>query len=280
MKLYELSDKISKMLSEVGIVESELEAFYILEYVLKINRSTYFLKKTEEISKEQCENCISIAVERSKHRPLQYILGTQEFMGLTFQVDENVLIPRQDTEGLVEKVLSITKGTERVLDLCTGSGCIGISLKKHKSSLQVTGVDISPKALQVAKKNAENLQADVTWIESDLFEKVTGTFDVIVSNPPYIQSDVIKTLMPEVKDNEPLLALDGREDGLYFYRKIIREAKNYLSSQGILCLEIGYDQGEAVAEFMRQQGFEEISVEQDLSGLDRNVYGKIGGSHV
>lgn len=280
MKLYELSDKISGMLSEAGIAEADLEAFYILEYVLKINRSTYFLKKTEEVSEEQCVNCIGIAAERGKHRPLQYILGAQEFMGLMFYVDENVLIPRQDTEGLVEKVLSLTRGTERVLDLCTGSGCIAISLKKHKDTLQVSAVDISSKALQVAKKNAENLQADVTFIESDLFDKVTGTFDVIVSNPPYIQSDVIKTLMPEVKDNEPLLALDGREDGLYFYRKIIKEAKNYLNTQGILCLEIGYDQGETVAELMRQQGFEQISVEQDLSGLDRNVYGKIGGNHV
>lgn len=280
MKLYELSDKISGMLSEAGIAEADLEAFYILEYVLKINRSTYFLKKTEEVSEEQCTDCIGIATERRKHRPLQYILGTQEFMGLMFYVDENVLIPRQDTEGLVEKVLSLTRGTEKVLDLCTGSGCIAISLKKHKNTLQVSAVDISSKALQVAKKNAENLQADVTFIESDLFDKVTGTFDVIVSNPPYIQSDVIKTLMPEVKDNEPLLALDGREDGLYFYRKIIKEAKNYLRTEGILCLEIGYDQGEAVAELMRQQGFEQISVEQDLSGLDRNVYGKIGGNHV
>lgn len=280
MKLYELNQQISQILSEAGITEADLEAFYILEHVLNISRSSYFLRKAEEVSQEVCNSCIEIAKERSGHRPLQYILGTQEFMGLNFYVNENVLIPRQDTEGLVEQVLALTKGTERVLDLCTGSGCIGISLKKHKSSLQVTAADISTKALKVAEKNAKALEADITFLESDLFDKITGTFDFIVSNPPYIKSDVIPTLMPEVRDNEPLLALDGKEDGLYFYRRIVQESKGYLNPDGMLCLEIGYDQGSAVAELMKAQGFIQVRVEQDLCGLDRNVYGKIGGNHV
>lgn len=280
MKLYELNQQISTILSEAAISEASLETFYILEHVLKISRSTYFLKKSEEVSKEAYERCICIAKERSRHKPLQYILGTQEFMGLCFYVNENVLIPRQDTEGLVEQVLAMAKGGERILDLCTGSGCIGISLKKYMPSLQVTAVDISFEALAVAEKNAQSLQADITFLESDLFDKVTGTFDFIVSNPPYIESAEIPTLMPEVKDHEPLLALDGKEDGLYFYRKIIEESKNYLNLRGMLCLEIGCHQGSAVAGLMKEQGFVQVEVAQDLCGLDRNVYGRIGGNHV
>lgn len=280
MKLYELNEKITSELQENGIQEAELEAFYIIEYVFELSRSAFFLKKREEAEEEKAKKCLEIAKIRASHKPLQYILGRQEFMGLTFHVTEDVLIPRQDTEGLVEKIISLVKPGMKVLDMCTGSGCIAISLQKLAKDIQVTAVDISPKALKIAKENAKLNQAEVTFVESDMFEQITEKYDIIVSNPPYIKSQVIDTLMSEVRDYEPRLALDGCEDGLYFYRKLAKESGNYLNSGGMLCLEIGYDQGEAVAALLKENAFTQVSVEKDLCGLDRNVYGKIGGSHV
>lgn len=280
MKLYELNEKISSQLQENGIQEAELEAFYIIEHIFDLSRSAFFLKKMEEAEPKQVEKCLEIAKLRASHKPLQYIFGKQEFMGLTFHVTEDVLIPRQDTEGLVEKIISLTKPGMKVLDMCTGSGCIAVSLQKLAKDIQVTAVDISSKALEIAKENAKLNQAEVTFIESDMFEHITEKYDIIVSNPPYIKSDVIDTLMSEVKDYEPRLALDGYEDGLYFYRKLAKESGNYLNPNGMLCLEIGYDQGTEVAALLKENSFTEVRVEKDLCGLDRNVYGKIGGSHV
>lgn len=280
MKLYELNEKISCQLKENGIQEAELEAFYIIEHIFELSRSTFFLKKMEEVEQEQAEKCLEIAKLRSSRKPLQYILGRQEFMGLNFHVTEDVLIPRQDTEGLVEEIISIIKPGMKVLDMCTGSGCIAVSLQKLAKDIQVTAVDISPKALEIAKENAKLNQAEVTFVESDMFERITEKYDIIVSNPPYIKSAVIDTLMSEVKDYEPRLALDGYEDGLYFYRKLAKESGNYLNPDGMLCLEIGYDQGAEVAALLKENSFTEVRIKKDLCGLDRNVYGKIGGSHV
>lgn len=276
MNLNELNEKIASILKEADIKEAEIESYYIIEAVLEISRAMYFLKKNDLVSEENVSKCMGIAESRKEHIPLQYLLGKQEFMGLEFRVTPDVLIPRQDTELLVEEVLKELKPGMKVLDMCTGSGCIAISVAKLSNGAKVTAVDISKEALAVAKKNGEQNQAEVRWIESDMFEQVTGTYDVIVSNPPYIKSDVIETLMPEVKDYEPRLALDGTADGLYFYRKLAKEAGSYLTKGGRLCLEIGYDQGEEVAEMLRENGYKEVIVAKDLCGLDRNVYGVFG----
>lgn len=276
MTLNELNEKITSILIEADIKEAEIESYYIIEAVLNISRAMYFLKKNDVVSEENIAKCLEIAEARKEHIPLQYLLEKQEFMGLEFTVTPQVLIPRQDTELLVEAVLKMLKPGMKVLDMCTGSGCIAISIAKLSKGAEVTGADVSKEALAVAKKNGEDNQAAVQWLESDLFTQVTGTYDVIVSNPPYIKSDVIETLMPEVRDHEPRLALDGTADGLYFYRKLAKEAGAYLVKGGRLCLEIGYDQGEEVAELLRENGYQEVTIAKDLCGLDRNVYGVFG----
>ena len=196
---------------------------------------------------------------------------------MKFFVNENVLIPRQDTEVLVEQVLSLSKGKEnlKLLDMCTGSGCILLALLANLKQASGTGVDLSEKALEVAQRNGEELGIEVSWVQSDLFDKVSGSYDIIVSNPPYIETSVIEGLMDEVKLYEPRMALDGTEDGLFFYREITMQAGKYLKNNGILAFEIGYNQGKAVSEFMKENGYEEVQVLQDLAGLDRVVTGRI-----
>ena len=221
------------------------------------------------------------AVEhRCTHYPLQYILGTTGFMGLEFMVNEAVLIPRQDTECLVELAVKKIRQTLReqascqVLDICTGSGCIGISVKLLCPEAEVTLSDVSEGALDVAKKNAWNLGASVRTIESDLFENIQGSYDYILSNPPYIPSRVIEGLMPEVREFEPRIALDGTEDGLYFYRAIAEDAVGYLRPGGWLIFEIGQEQGEDLLSILREQGFENTEIKKDLAGLDRIAVGR------
>lgn len=275
MNLNDLNEKIISILKEAEIKEAELEAFYIIEAVMNLSRSMFFLKKRDEVSEQDINKCLAIAQKRSQHMPLQYILGNQEFMGLQFKVTPDVLIPRQDTEGLVEEVLKLVKPGMKVLDMCTGSGCIAVSIAKFAQNVQVSAVDISPKALEVARENAAANQVQINFIESDMFTEIREKYDMIISNPPYIKSQVVTTLMPEVRDYEPHLALDGKEDGLFFYRKLANESGNFLTPGGMLCLEIGYDQGAEVAQLLQQQGFTQVRVEQDLCGLDRNVYGKL-----
>lgn len=275
MNLNDLNKKIISILNEAEIKEAELEAFYIIEYVLHLSRSMFFLKKKDKVSEQDINNCLTIAEKRSQHVPLQYILGTQEFMGLNFKVTPDVLIPRQDTEGLVEEVLKYVKPGMEVLDMCTGSGCIAVSIAKYAENVQVSAADISVKALEIARENAAANDVQVNFIESDMFQQITQKYDMIISNPPYIKSQVVTTLMPEVRDYEPHLALDGKEDGLYFYRKLAKEAGKFLTPGGMLCLEIGYDQGVDVAQLLQEQGFQQVRVEQDLCGLDRNVYGNM-----
>ena len=262
-------------LKEREVPEADLNAWYLLADCFQMERSGYFLHQEEEADAGKEKKFRQMIEKRGQRIPLEYILGYTEFMGLKFEVDSHVLIPRQDTECLVEQVLPFCPG-KKVLDLCTGSGCIGISLAVLGGPAAVVLADVSGEALKVAEKNAENHGVKPVLCQGDLFENVPADlFDVIVSNPPYIASEEIQKLMPEVQDHEPVLALDGREDGLYFYRKIIELSPSHLADQGMLAFEIGYDQGESVAELMRKKEFQQVEVKKDLAGLDRIVTGHI-----
>lgn len=265
-------------LEQAEIMNAELDARYLLEHILQIRRVDFFLDRQREVSTEQQEAYMHKIDLRATHVPLQHILGNQEFMGYEFLVNEHVLIPRQDTEVLVETALPLVDG-KRVLDLCTGSGCIIISLSKMGHLQQAVGVDLSEEALSVAKENARMLEADVTFLHSDLFEQVTGVYDVIVSNPPYIETETIAGLMEEVRDHEPRMALDGGRDGLDFYRRIVQDSVSYLADGGYLCFEIGCEQGQAVRTLLEEQGFTECRIVKDLAGLDRVVYGQWSVEH-
>lgn len=235
-----------------------------------MSRAKFFLDRDMEVSDEIKDRYLSLIHMRKEHIPLQHITGTQEFMGFDFFVNENVLVPRQDTECLVENVLPFAHG-KKILDMCTGSGCIIISLKKLNETAECTGADISKKALEVAQKNAASNEAEVYFIESDMFEKINGKYDIIVSNPPYIRPDLIKTLEPEVREHDPMLALDGGEDGLMFYRILAKEGKKHLAGPGMMFMEIGHDQGRAVKEIFENEGFKEVVVKKDLCENDRVV---------
>ena len=280
MKYGELYQIGKELLTQAGIEEAALDARLLLEAVCGTNRNDLLVHADREVDAKQEKTYRDWTCRRAQHIPLQHITGVQEFMGLEFAVNEHVLIPRQDTEILVEEVLRDLHDGSRILDMCTGSGCILISLLNYSNDCQGVGVDISPEALSVAGENAVKLlsgkQDDtrITFIESDLFDKVEGSFDILVSNPPYIRSDVIPTLMEEVRLHEPILALDGTEDGLYFYREIIRQGKEHLTGGGKLFFEIGYDQGEAVKELMEAADFLDVEIVKDFAGLDRVVYGR------
>lgn len=260
-------------LTGTKVPDADLDAWYLLEWCTGVNRSHYLAYPDETISQNQEEQYRAAITRREQRIPLQQITGEQEFMGLPFYVNEHVLIPRQDTEVLVEETAKFLKDGMRFLDLCTGSGCILLSLLHLRPGAEGTGADLSPEALKVAERNRERLGAKAELIESDLFDKIEGAFDVIVSNPPYIKRAEIETLMDEVRLHEPYMALDGHEDGLYFYRKIAEEAPKYLRAGGGLFLEIGCDQGESVSELLRKQGFVDVKVVKDLAGLDRVVEG-------
>ena len=270
-EIYELGQSQLRM---ADIEDASVDAWYLLEYVTGISRAMYFMKMMDQMNPEEEEKYFECIELRKKHIPLQHITGVQEFMGFEFCVNEHVLVPRQDTEVLVETALKEMKPGADVLDMCVGSGCIIISLVKLGKNIKGTGVDISEEALKVAAKNCEKLEADVKLIHSDLFENVEGSYDMIVSNPPYIRTAVIEELKEEVKFHDPFLALDGKEDGLYFYRKIVDESRKYLKQSGKLCFEIGHDQGEDVKNLMEEAGFIHVSVKKDLAGLDRVVYGE------
>lgn len=271
-------------LKQAKIEEYELDARLLLEHVCHTDRNTLLAHPEYVVEKNEEEAYFKAISQRKQHIPLQHITGVQEFMGLEFQVNEHVLIPRQDTECLVEEVMRYLQDGNRILDMCTGSGCILLSLLHYSNYCTGVGVDVSEDALKVAKKNGELLsklsrpnpwrENAVTFLQSDLFSKVPGEkFDIIVSNPPYIESSVISTLMEEVRNYEPMLALDGKEDGLFFYRRIANDCKDYLVREGMLFFEIGYNQAKAVVEILEEAGFEDVTVVKDLAGLDRIVYG-------
>lgn len=322
LSLQTLLDEGTKRLELSGIKEAALDAKYLLFEAFHTDMVHFLLHRNEEVKDEDSvEGAVadyrSMIARRSQRIPLQQITGSREFMGMDFCVNEHVLIPRQDTETLVELVLKEFQGKDpAILDLCTGSGCIGLSLAMLGGFTDVTLADISREALKVAESNARRLAAKrqksaeygtklqeenpwrltlsasvlegawrgrgacehtISLVESDLFSAFVGAgkrdFDVIVSNPPYIPTAVVEELEPEVRDHEPRLALDGREDGLHFYRRIAEECREYLRPGGSIFLEIGYDQGEAVSGLLRNAGFDRVKVFRDVPGLDRVVTG-------
>ena len=264
------------LLESEDISDAKLDAWYLLSYVTGISKARFFLKQHEKIDDITLYKYKDVLLKRASHVPLQYITGEQEFMGLNFWVNEHVLIPRQDTETLVEEALKVIPSGSRVLDLCTGSGCVIISLAVLGQGITGLGVDISEDALVVARENGERLaDSRVDFEVSNLWSGVIGKYNAIVSNPPYIRTEDIKGLATEVKDHEPHLALDGTEDGLYFYRRITERAGEYLSDNGWLLVEIGFDQGEDVYKLFVDAGFKEVEVIKDLAGNNRVVKGHL-----
>lgn len=289
-------------LKKAGINDFNTDGWLLFEEAFHMDRTSYFMKQLDECSDEKAEqNFYQMVNVRCKHIPLQHITGHQEFMGLDFKVNEHTLIPRQDTECLVEEALkyinelykninelyirkNMAQNTEKIniLDMCTGSGCIAVSISKlaDVKAGNVTGVDISPEALKVAEENKINNKADnVTFIKSNLFEFCRTSqqcrWDIIVSNPPYIRTKEIEELTEEVRLHDPRLALDGMEDGLFFYREITKKAAEYINDGGYLLYEIGCNQGEEVSGIMKENGFKDIKVVKDMAGLDRVVTGKL-----
>ena len=263
-----------KVLNLANVSDAKVDAWMLFEMACKVDRNFYYLHMDEDITAEQQKEYEIALKKRAEHIPLQYITGEQEFMGLKFKVNSNVLIPRQDTEVLVEEALKRIQPGMRVLDMCTGSGCIAVSIAKNVPHIEMHAVDISKQALNVAKDNAKLNEVSVEFERSDLFDYVTGKYDVIVSNPPYIPTSEIPKLMPEVGSFEPVEALDGKEDGLYFYRRIIAECKEYLNPDGMIFFEIGYEQGADVSALLQKAGFSQVAVVKDLAHLDRVVFGK------
>ena len=290
-------------LEAAEIEEAGLDARLLLEFVCGTDRNTLLVHGDRAVSAKEHERYEALIAARAAHTPLQHLTGEQEFMGLTFQVNKNVLVPRQDTEILVEEVLKNLQDGMRILDLCTGSGCILLSLLQYSNECVGVGVDLSAQALDVARQNYESLSSvrpemTARFLEGDLFEalerRAAAEYDeadsmgeryaIIVSNPPYIETEVIGTLMPEVREHEPLMALDGGADVLTFYRRIVQGAGDHLNRGGMLFFEIGCEQAAGVREIMEQAGFCEIEVVKDFAGLDRVVYGtwlgRQGGSYV
>lgn len=276
-KLYQIG---KEQLQKAGIMDAELDARLLLEFICHTDRNALYAHGDQEIEDEKMHDFLQLIEKRAVHVPLQHLTGEQNFMGLDFLVNEHVLIPRQDTEILVEEIMRDLHDGIRILDMCTGSGCILLSLLHYSNDCVGVGVDVSEDALAVARQNADRLaEKQAVFIQSDLFEKVEGSFDLIVSNPPYIRSQEIAGLMPEVREHEPHLALDGKDDGLHFYREIIKGAMPHLKRGGQLFFEIGYDQGEAVQALLAANGYTAIAVVKDYAGLDRVVHGTfLGGS--
>lgn len=269
-----------KMMKEAGIADAGEDAWLLLSHVTGLSRIGYTLERETPLTEKEEKQLADALAKRLQHIPVQQITGEAWFFGYSFKVNENVLIPRLDTEVLVDAILqrlpqvpADPAGKRQLLDMCTGSGCILLSLMKEAKGLCGTGVDISAAALQVARENAGRLETEAGFIQSDLFTEVTGTYQVIVSNPPYIVRDVISTLEEEVRLHEPMLALDGGRDGLDFYRRIVIEARPYLVPGGLLAFEIGYDQGEALLKLMQQAGYQNTEIIKDLAGLDRVAVG-------
>lgn len=263
-----------EMLTKANVPEAKLNAWYLFSNVLTIEKSDYYLHEDDIMEDEKMTQWNILLQKRISRMPLEYIIGETEFMGLPFYVNEHVLIPRQDTECLVEEVLPLVEGKD-VLDLCTGSGCIGISLASLTQCRSMCLADLSAEALEVAKENAKRNHVTVSFIQGNMFENISASFDVIVSNPPYIVRAELDELMPEVREYEPRMALDGDEDGLYFYRNIIAQSVNHLNEGGWLYFEIGCGQGKSVCELMEEAGFDRLTIKRDLAGLDRIVGGRL-----
>lgn len=263
-----------KYLDENNISNSKTKCRILLSNILNISKEYLLIHDNEKLDLNKEMKYKEYLVRLSNQEPIQYIIKKQEFMKMNFYVDENVLIPQPDTEILVEEVINLAKGSKeniKILDLCTGSGCIAISLAKYIKNSEIFASDISKEALKIANINAEDNRVKINLIKSDLFREIEeNEFDIIVSNPPYIETNIIETLDEEVK-KEPALALDGGKDGLKFYNKIASEAKKHLKEDGILALEIGYNQKENVIKILEKQNYKEIYCKKDLSGKDRVI---------
>lgn len=274
MNIQEIVNYSTNRLKENNIEDYNLKAKLLISKVINKPKEYLLIHNNEEIKEEKIFEIKKNLDKIIQGYPIQYITQNQEFMGLNFYVNESVLIPQPDTEILVEEVINIagTVAEPKILDLCTGSGAIAVSLKKNINELsKVSASDISKNALDVAKINAKNNEAKIKFIESDLFENIEKKFNIIVSNPPYIKTEIIKDLSLEVQ-NEPHIALDGGQDGLDFYRKIINNAYKYLENDGYLALEIGYNQKQDVIMLIENsQQYKEIYSKKDLSGNDRIV---------
>lgn len=270
MIIKELLIKSNRILKENNVDDWALKTRILLSKLINKNKEYLIIHQEEEISSD-IEKMFWLQIDALNNNvPIQYIIKEQEFMGINFYVDENVLIPQPDTEVLVEEVISKIKSNDKVLDLCTGSGAIGVSIAKKISNISVDLLDISEKALKIAEKNAQKNNVNVNIIQSNLFENVRNKYNIIVSNPPYIESETIKTLSEEVR-KEPLIALDGGQDGLDFYRIIAKNSKNFLKDEGILALEIGYNQKENVIEILKNAGYINIYSKKDYGNNDRIV---------
>ena len=284
MTLHELYNKACRMLEETGVPDAAYDAFRLIQFITGIDRSDLIADGERQIDDRQTEKCLRLLKKRATRIPLQHLTGETEFMGLSFTVNPDVLIPRPDTEILVETALEKAAGKRggKILDIGCGSGCVLISLLhylNHGSSEPLwkgVGSDVSSSVLKTARINGKrnHQEALITWVQSDLFEEIPSeTYTLIVSNPPYIPSDVIEELEPEVRCHDPIRALDGGEDGLSFYRQMIPRASRYLGPEGWLIVEIGFDQKAPVAELFSQHGFSGIECRRDLAGLDRVIAG-------
>lgn len=276
-KIKDILIKYKKILKENNFDTYSLDVELLLMEVTGFSKSKLYTNTEYVLKEEELEKFLNLFNRRLKCEPIAYILGKCEFMGMDFLLDNNTLIPRPDTEILVEKAIDIINKNKfkNVIDIGTGSGAIAISLGKY-CNINIDGVDINEKALIVAQKNSEiNKIKNINFIQSDIFSKVDKKYDVIISNPPYIKTDEIKSLEKNVKDYEPLLALDGGENGLIFYENIVNNSKKYLKDKGYLMFEIGYEQANDVKKMMEDNNFYNITVLKDLSGLDRVIYGHI-----
>lgn len=268
----ELIKDAIQQLEKANIADATVDSWLLSEEILNVKKQNYYMNMGITVNEELAAKYKEAVNKRAEHIPLQHIIGYQQFLDYKILVNENVLIPRPETELLVEKVTDFIGNNEmKVLDMCTGSGCIAIAVDKMCDKALVVGADISKDALEVAVKNNSLNHANVEFTKSDMFSNIEGKYDVIVSNPPYIPTKDVVELEQEVKEHDPLLALDGSDDGLKFYRIISENAVEYLREKGMLFLEIGYDQGKTVPDLLKNNGFTNIKVFKDLSGLDRMV---------
>lgn len=272
--IWETCQAGAKRLTEHEIENAEWESRALLCDQLGLSLGDFLLQKTKPIPEKEADLFDTKIDRRCQHIPLQHILGKAYFYGLEFTVNENVLIPRPETELLVEHALKHLQAGMSVLDLCTGSGCIAVTLTDQCSGIHTDASDISPDALEIAKANALRHHTTVTFIQSDLFEQIHNRYDLIVSNPPYISLAEMETLMPEVKEHDPHLALYGGTDGLDFYRKIVKNAPEHLKDNGLLMMEIGAGQAAAVSKLLNENDYTDIQIIKDLNGLDRIVTGR------
>lgn len=276
-KIKNVLTKYKTILKEKGFDTYSLDVEVLLMEVTGFDKTKLYINTDYELTDSQFKKFENLFNRRLKNEPIAYIIGKCEFMGLMFMLNNDTLIPRPDTEILVEKAINIINENnfKTALDIGTGSGAIAISLAKY-CNINVDAVDINENALKMATQNSSlNNIKNVNFIQSDVFENVDKKYNIIVSNPPYIQTELIQTLDKNVKDYEPIRALDGGEDGLYFYKKITKDAKKYLLDGGYLMYEIGHDQAQDVKKIMEQNNFFNINVLKDLAGLDRVVFGHI-----